>query len=36
VNAQPVKESVVKKPADNVTLHAEAGEALMARVHQSN
>jgi len=26
----------VKKPADNVTLSAEAGEALIARVHQSN
>ncbi len=27
---------MVKKPADNVTLSAEAGEALIARVHQSN
>jgi transposase len=26
----------VKKPADHVTLSAEAGEALIARVHQSN
>ena len=26
----------MKKPADNVTLNAEAGEALIARVHQSN
>ncbi len=27
---------MVKKPADNVTLSAEEGEALIARVHQSN
>jgi hypothetical protein len=36
VNAEPVKESVVNKPAHNVTLSAEEGEALIARVHQSN
>src|SRR5712691_12449850 len=36
VSAQRIKESVLNKPADNVTLSAEAGEALIARVHQSN
>jgi hypothetical protein len=36
VSDQYVKESVVEKPADNVTLSAEAGEALIARVQQSN
>jgi len=36
VSNQPVKESVVKKPAQNVTLSAAAGEALIARVHQSS
>lgn len=36
VSHQHGKESVVQKPANNVTLSAEAGEALIARVHQSN
>lgn len=31
-----IKDAIVKKPADNVTLSADAGEALIARVHQSN
>jgi hypothetical protein len=35
VNAEPVKEAVVHKPAQNMTLNAEEGEALIARVHQS-
>ncbi len=36
VSAQRIKESVLNKPAENVTLSAEEGEALIARVHQSN
>jgi hypothetical protein len=31
-NTQPVKEAVVKKPADNVTLSAAEGEAMIARL----
>src|SRR5712692_10152875 len=31
-----VEDAIVKKPVDNVTLSAEAGEALIARVHLSN
>ena len=31
-NTQPVKETVVKKPADHVTLSAAEGEALIARL----
>src|SRR6266849_4595586 len=31
-----VEDAMVKKPAENVTLSAEAGEALIARVHLSN
>ena len=33
---QVSKDSVVKKPVDNLTLRAEDGEALIARVHLSN
>jgi hypothetical protein len=29
---QPVKDAVVKKPADNVTLSAAEGEAMIARL----
>lgn len=36
VHTQLAKEAVVKKPADHVTLSADEGEALMARVPQSN
>jgi hypothetical protein len=31
-NTQPVKDAVVQKPADNVTLSAAEGEALIARL----
>jgi hypothetical protein len=31
-NTQPVKEAVVQKPADNVTLSAAEGEAMIARL----
>src|SRR5215831_10543364 len=31
-NTQPVKDAVVKKPADNVTLSAAEGEAMIARL----
>src|SRR2546425_12256643 len=31
-----IKDSMVKKPADTVTLSADEGEALITRVHQSN
>jgi len=30
------KDAMVKKPADNVTLSVEDGEALIARVHLSH
>src|SRR6266849_648834 len=36
VNDQRVKEAVLKQPAQNVTLSADDGEALIARVHLSN
>jgi transposase len=36
VNDLDVEDAIVKKPAENVTLSAEAGEALIARVHLSN
>jgi hypothetical protein len=36
VSALDSKALIVKKPADNVTLSAEQGEALIARVHLSN
>ena len=31
-NTQPVKDAVVKKPAENVTLSATEGEAMIARL----